>query len=407
MAHRMARRLGILRLACRLLVLKALMMGVLALALVVHGSNEGFWNFEVRWPRSGGPMFAGHFATWDAAHYFLLAEEGYRRDLPSCAFPPLWPWVIRWGRACGVPLPWAGLAAAHVLSALGLALFHDIARQECGDRAARWALAIACAYPGAMFFGVPYSEGLFLLLLVVLLASMREGWLATAWGAALLLPLCRSAGVFVVVPLAWEVARSCRGWQWLARTADLAPRERIRGFGKGRVGWHPERGSWWWWLLPMAPAMGWCAGLACLWTWTGDPLEGIHAQRHWGRHTVENLVNLPRFMEEMLQPTCWHGFSGSVLDRVMFVGLAYTMPWMWRRSRGWTLWAVALGVLPAMSGGFTSFTRYGSVVIPMFWVWGEGLARAGGVGWKGWVVAGLACMQAVLLWRHVNYAWAG
>lgn len=144
-----------------------------------------------------------------------------------------------------------------------------------------------------------------------------------------------------------------------------------------------------------------------MWAWTGNPLEGIHAQRHWGRHALENLVDLPRFVAELLQPTCWHGFSGSVLDRVMFVALAYTMPWMWRRSRTWALWALVLGVLPAMSGGFTSFTRYGAVVIPMFWAWGEGMARAGGVGWKGWVVAGLACMQAVLLWRHVNYAWAG
>ena len=405
MAHRAGRLVGIVGLAWRLLVLKVLLLGVLALLLRLYGSHAGFWGTEVRWPRTGGAVFAGHFATWDAAHYFLLAEEGYRRDLPSCAFPPLWPWVIRWVGACGVPLPWAGLAAAQVLSALAFAMFHDLARTECGDRAARWALVLACAYPGALFFGVPYSEGLFLLLLVVLMTSVREGWLMIAWGAALMLPVCRSAGVFVVIPLAWEVAGS---WRWRAGTGDLQHHDDHGMSGTYRDGRHAMGGSRWCWrMLPLAPAVGWCAGLVCLWAWTGDPLEGIHAQRHWGRHTMGNLVNLPRFLAELFQPTCWHGFSGSVLDRVMFVALAYTMPWMWSRSRGWALWALVLGVLPAMSGGFTSFTRYGAVVIPMFWAWGEGLARAGGMGWRAWVVAGLAGIQALLLWRHVNYAWAG
>jgi hypothetical protein len=69
--------------------------------------TQKFYSVNARWPREGGPVFASHFATWDAAHYLYLSEVGYGKGAPSCAFPMFialgvflgrrqWRW-LRWG----------------------------------------------------------------------------------------------------------------------------------------------------------------------------------------------------------------------------------------------------------------------------------------------------------------------
>ncbi|MEK7675814.1 MAG: hypothetical protein AAB676_08285, partial [Verrucomicrobiota bacterium] len=54
-----------------------------------------FFRVMARWPREGQPIFASHFATWDAAYYLYLSEVGYHAGVPSCAFYPLWPLLVR------------------------------------------------------------------------------------------------------------------------------------------------------------------------------------------------------------------------------------------------------------------------------------------------------------------------
>jgi hypothetical protein len=77
------------------------------------------------------------------------------------------------------------------------------------------------------------------------------------------------------------------------------------------------------------------------------------------------------------------------------------------RAVGLFVWAWVLGVMPAMSGTFTSFTRFASCAFPMFIALGVFLGRRQWR-WLRWgLLAVFEVLHLVLVWRFVNFRWAG
>ena len=122
-------------------------------------------------------------------------------------------------------------------------------------------------------------------------------------------------------------------------------------------------------MLPALPLVGWAAYLELMAHWTGNPFEGFEAQKHWGRHSILNLINVPKFVIEYLNPRYFHEFADSMLDRLCFLAVAYTLPALWRSERALLPWAYILGILPAMSGSFTSYIRFSGMAFPVFLMW--------------------------------------
>ncbi len=399
--------------------------------------------FPAGWAPGTRGEIARHFATWDAEHYLYLSAAGYRPEARSRAFYPLWPLAIRAGTAVtGLGPEVVGLALANLFSLAGWLLFHRAAARRFGERTADVALALLVAFPGALFFQFIYSESLFFLLIMILWWGLERRRYGPAGVAAFLAPLTRGVGAFAVLPLAWH-AWSVASPGWLERirargraaiagrglsgggeasgkdagrqrnseagpeTADLNAAK--DGCATGRVGESglQRRARWTpWWLVGM-PALGWAAYLGLMWVWTGDPWAGIAAQKYWGVHSIANLWDLPKFARGFFEVTTWHGFMGSLLDRIGFLLLLYALPALWRRGRDLLAWTLMLGVVPAMSGTFVSFLRFESCVFPVFLAWAlffTGRRRR-------WPLAGSLALSlllhGILLWRFVNYRWAG
>lgn len=427
-----------------------------------------FYGVMQRWPREGGPVFASHFATWDAAHYLYLSEVGYASGVHSCGFYPLWPLLVRgFSVFTGGSHLIAGMVLANVFSLAAWVIFHRLVAARFGENVAKWALALLIVFPGSLFYQFIYSEPVFFLLVMGLwwaLERQRQGW---AWAAAALLPLARGVGVFCVLPIAWHLLTQrppgwMSRWRWVEAgrrvaaaanepagplTPSLSPAgggEGARRAGERCDGHDPQMraprcdpdqrlGARWSpgdWALLAVPLLGWAAYLTLMWLWTGNPLEGIQAQKHWGVHSIPNLVNVPKFVIGLFDPTEWHGFTGSLLDRCMFILLLYTLPLQWRLGKDLLVWTYVLGILPAMSGTFTSFTRFEAAAFPMFIALAAFLSAECGrrkaesaVGlrpptldcglsllraWLRWgLLAGFAVLHGVLLWRFVNFRWAG
>src|SRR3954447_16210052 len=96
---------------------------------------------------------------------------------------------------------------------------HRLVELELGsERVARLSVLMLALFPGALWFGAPYSESLFLLLSVGAFYCARTGRWALAGGAAALASATRSAGIVLLVPLLilW----------WQSR-----PRRRVRDLG--------------------------------------------------------------------------------------------------------------------------------------------------------------------------------
>lgn len=393
------------RTVAAILLWKCVYLAILFLVISRWGDDSKFGRPIVRWPHEGEPRLESHFAAWDVAHYLLLASEGYSEGERSCAFYPLWPLVIHWINSLLKVNPvWLSVALANLLSALAFGIFYLVSEDVAGERVARCALWLLILYPGALFYQFGYTESLFLLLLLCLVASMRSRNLPFALAAAVLLPMTRAIGVFVLLPILGFLWAEVRGSRIRGHSRVLWLR-RMSEAGSTKAGSSGIAGNWI--LLAGAPVFGWLCYLLLMWCWTGNAFEGLQAQRYWGRHSILNLVNIPRFCVELFTATTWHGFAGSVLDRILFLCFGYTLPLLWLRRRDWFLFGCVLAVIPAMSGGFTSFIRFGSVAFPFFLVWADILSAPKQVLARVVVLSVFLGMQLCLVWRFVNFSWAG
>jgi hypothetical protein len=401
-----------------LVLLKAAyLLGVLAMVWLWPAFDAyEFSHAYQRWPRDGAPVFASHFATWDTAHYLYLCEVGYSPGALACAFYPLWPLLVRWfGWLFGAAPLVSGLLLANACSLAAWALFHRLVVRRWGGNAGNWSLVLMLSFPGSLFFQFNYTESLFLLLLMGLwwgLETSRDWWV---WLCGCLLPLTRAVGVLTAIPIAFHFLAEA-----LSISARFSPggesheEKRTRynpaggfaqpvGTSRRLLGNLSGRPLW----LMIVPILGWALYLALMWGWTGNPFEGFAAQKHWGVNSITHLWNVPKFVAGFFSPSSWHEYHGSVLDRCSFVLLLYCLPAMWRIDKRLLAWTYVLGVVPAMSGTFVSFTRYLSCAFPVFVTLGVVLGSQKERWPRYLLLTAFVSIHLVLLWRFVNFRWAG
>ena len=387
----------------------------LAMALIQWPTVEDGVNGSFRQKSSseGRVSFESHFVSWDARSYLFLSNEGYKHGSRECAFYPLYPLLIRCvsiifrGHAVLI-----GMILANLFSLLAWLLFFKIAVQHVSESAATFALVLLLSFPGSLFFQFIYTESLFLLLLMLLVHGLEDHEFWIAFVSAFLLPLTRAVGILCLFPLIWHLFfRSPPPWwkslivergRWGAIARVLRPRNAdspglnvpVRD-GVNAV------------CLVLAPLMGWATYFLLIWKWTGNAFEGIEAQRYYGVQSIENLFEPVKFVTKLFNPTEWHAFTGSVLDRCVFILLINCLPFIWRLDKSWCIWAFFLGVVPAISGGLTSFTRFASVVFPLFIALGVLLNKPEMRWWRWLVLTIFVILHVTLVWRFVNFRWAG
>jgi putative flippase GtrA len=282
--------------------------------------NAGaFYGVKQRWPREGPPVWLSHFATWDAAHYLYLSEVGYNQGVSSCAFYPLWPLLVL-GVATGIGVNhvWAGLVLANLLAVAGFSLFWWVVRERLGARTAWWACVFLFLFPGSLFFHFVYSEPLFFLLVMLMVAGLERNRYGLVWAAAFLLPLTRAIGLFGIVPLAWHlIARQWDGVRggniWSGARGASSPRpsppsDGGEGGWVGKVGWRERlrvfssvdfvRRAL---VMLGAPILGLGLYFGLMWHWTGNPF-----QWQWLHTKAEKMKRFLQF--------CMVGASGVFVD---------------------------------------------------------------------------------------------
>ena len=339
--------------------------------------SKTFEAMERRWPVLGPATIETHLATWDAAHYLHLAINGYHGQDPSCAFYPLWPQVLR------LVFLAIGTASASVawivgvgIGILAYALFAYLLMETVGEERARRALLLHIVAPGSLFMCANYSEPLFLLLSAACFLALRAKSYPLAVAVAFLLPLTRAVGVFVVMPLAWHALTQPRDWRR--------------------------------WLLLLSPVAGYFLYFAAMRTWTGDAFTGFTAQQYYpNQPSIANILNLRGFLEAFLNGKSFHGMLDSVLDRTMFIFVCAAIPAVWRIDREWFWWALFVGIVPAMTNFFFSYTRFAMMVFPVYAVWASWLDGANRRVGTILLLTVSAIVQAELVHRYINFRWAG
>ena len=295
---------------------------------------------------------------FDALWFLRISTSGYVAGDGSAAFFPLYPLLIR------VVSPVLGghpLAAALLISNaafLGaLLVLYFLTSSEFDEAVARRTVLYLAIFPSAFFFLAPYSESLFLLLVVSSLwAARREKW-ALAGAAGALAAATRNVGVLLVLPLAVEAFRQVR-----ERGRGLAPRL----LGSGAV------------------VAGTLAYLAFWQGFGGDALAPLHQQATWLRQATFPLTTLVGGTREAFR---WIGvYPGGyhLLDWLIALPALVAAVWVTLRARptfAVYAWASLIAPLALVfpPRPFMSLARFLLAAFPLFWAAAVWAGRRAGV----------------------------
>ena len=344
---------------------------------------------------------------WDGWHYLHLSQAGYGERDESCRFYPLFPMgILALAPLLGGSHLLAGLLFSNLASTAGFLIFYYCVYSKYGSGTANWSLIFLGAFPGALFYQAVYSESLFFLLLMAAWAWLELRLYNLVWLVAFLLPLARPTGVFLGLPILWYLARDkplpIMKCFWRPLDSQSA---KITGKLAEKRGFREEWTNLRYYALLLAPFLGWCCYLYLMWKWSGDPWIGFKTQLKC--HSVGNIVNLPKFLISFFKVTRLHEFESSFLERVVFVLFCATLPMQWRTDRSFLVWAYVLGLLPAMSGELNSFTRYLAPAFPFFIALGRSLGNENRARQRWALLLVFISLHVVLLWRFLNFKWAG
>jgi hypothetical protein len=328
-------------------------------------------------------------SRWDTGFYLSIAEEGYRyqgEPLPSVAFFPLLPILMRGVAALVGSLPIAGLIVAN-LALLGAAVvFYQLVAERQGEAAAGRAVWYWMAFPTSFFGSAIYSESLLLLMATLALWLARRGRWAGAALAGVLAGLTRLVGVVVWPMLAVE---------WLSQRREQ-PAEARPG---------PRQLA----VTGLAP-LGLGAYLLYLHLVFGDALAFARASAVWGRapgSPLELAADLARPPAEgwlralaagRLPLDNWVDF-GFVL---LFLALGVAL--LARRRWSEAVFVLLGCLLPFSSGLLMSQRRYVWALFPAFGLLGEWGERP----WLDRAILALSALGlGVFTVLFANWYWVG
>jgi Gpi18-like mannosyltransferase len=291
----------------------------------------------------------------DSAWYYGVASKGYDHrafdtsTAANWAFFPLHPLAWRAAEAITGEWVWSGVVLSNLLGFAGFCLLWSLARKLSGsDGIADNVVLFALFWPSAYFSMLPYSEALFLVLVVgtfLLDMSKRSGFAPIIGGLA---SAARVNGTFLAPALL--VDRWYRGER---RIRDIAPLAII--------------------------GTGIAIYMAYLWWLTGNPLAFKDIQVAWGRQFHAPWTALLNYINRPLQlATPW---NPKLLNFVVTIIALGTVVTCWKRKwRGLSVFTLLTVLAPLCTGTLMSMHRYVSVAPGVFLglaVWADQNPRFG------------------------------
>jgi hypothetical protein len=156
---------------------------------------------------------------WDVEYFIRIATQGYSVDDGTAQFHPLYPLLGKLaGYFCGGNTLAGLLIVSSIFAFVCLKSFERLAALDLSPGAARRAVFYFAHAPAAFILFAPYTESLFLSCSIMALLMVRQNrwWLAGIAGG--LATLTRQQGIFLLVPLVWELwEQAGRDWQKLLR----------------------------------------------------------------------------------------------------------------------------------------------------------------------------------------------
>ena len=323
------------------------LLGFLANIVFPLEQNQGFSVF----PRQEH-LFWDAFARYDAGWYQQIASQGYdykgagRNNL---AFFPAYPLLMRaggWllgGRQqdyyfAGIVISWLAFAGA-------MTLLYRLALIDLPRPSAVRAVVYCAVFPAAFFFGMVYSESLYLLAVVATAYAFRTGRFLAGGALGAFMTSTRVTAVMAVPGLALVA--------WNAAAGDVRQRQRA--------------------LVAIVACGGGIAAYSVFnWMLSGNPLAWYESITFWGYHPGSNPFAMLTGLVQALATRPYQYLTAErmapydTLNAGAAVFALALVPLIWIRfNAGYALIVVAALLLPLSSGQFEGLARYTSVQFPV------------------------------------------
>lgn len=300
--------------------------------------TPGWHNLVTAWER------------FDALWFLRIATAGYVDGDGSAVFFPLFPLLIRGLSPIlgGHPLA-AAFLVSHAAAFGSMVALYFLTAGEFEERTARRAVLYLALFPTSFFLLAPYSESLFLLLVLASLWTARRRWWWAAGLAGAGASATRNLGVLLVVPLAVEAVH-----QWRERRDRRALLLSL--------------------LWSAVAAAGAVAYLVYWRSSAGDFLAPIHQQQNWQRETSFPLATLVRGTVEAFRWVGQYPGGYHLLDWLVAVPAVLAAAWVVLRTRpvfgAYTVISLAAPLSYVfLPRPFMSLPRFLLVVFPILWPW--------------------------------------
>jgi len=316
----------------------------------------GFFSYVNDMFQYGLPPFLRSLSNFDGIFYIRIALKGYSQY--EQAYFPLYPILIRYvdmivknAILSGVLISYtAFLGAVYMLNKFLSEILHYKSRL--------WFFLLLLAYPTSYYFGVMYTESVFLFLFISSLYFFKKERYVLAGMFGFLTALTRVVGIFVLIPYA------------IFFLEDFIKK-------------HPK------YLKLLVACMGPVLGLASysyyLWKTTGDFIYFFHAQEFFGAHRSTSIILLPQVIYRYIRIflTADHNFQYfvAVLEFVFllfaggvlvfeFLKLVKQKKFNFVRAGLWSFSIINL-ILPTLTGTLTAVPRYSLLSLSIFLYLGE------------------------------------
>ena len=285
------------------------------------------------------------FCKWDCGWYMPLIQNGYdiipqgheNKDAANWAFFPAFPMISRFtGMIFSIPYLYASYLVSNISFCFALILFYKYTALTLSKQQAIFATYLFAFFPYSFYFSIPYTEGLFTLLLIAVFYFMATHRWLLAGIAAAILSATRNIGVFIIFPML-IIAVQQFGFRKLLRLEG----DSIKAI----------------FAILLAP-LGLFLYMFFLYLHMGDPLAFAHVQVAWGHKISNPLKYLTRGLLSFDWPAAYlASFAiASIICGILLLKIK-------RYSEG--IMTLILILIPA-SAGLASLPRYCVVAFPIY-----------------------------------------
>ncbi len=285
------------------------------------------------------PLFWGHL-NFDGEHYLAIAQDGYRPL--EYFFFPLFPYLINALTFVKTQEMYAvvGLIISNLSFLVALIGIFKLVKLDYKENIAKLTVILFLIFPTSFYFGMYYTESIFLALIVWSFYFVRRNNFILASIVAAFASATRLIGAVMLGVIAFEL--------FLKKRRDF-------------------------WTILISP-LGVILYVYYLWKQTGDPLIFLHQVSIFGEQRSSTLILLPqvlyRYIFKILPFVNYSYFPNvftTYLEFIIGVGLIVLIIYgLFRLRLSYSIYAIFAYLIPTLAGSFSSMPRYALAIFPVF-----------------------------------------